>query len=250
MEKIELVKSMHKMVDGVKVYRIRALKSFYPRHLQCKEVKKGDLGGYAQYLLNLSEEGNCWIADNAIVCDNATIKDNSVILDNATVSKYAAISENTTIFEYAKIWGSAKIHGQILIGGHAKIYDHANLHGKLCIGDHVNIFGDANVHGLVVLAGAHFIGNNADIKEMGDVMTILGLDTAYDNITFYRTKSETEISLVYWKFNGITIDEFRKELAVVYYNAVQNMESLHYARELDKICDLAEYHFQKETVNH
>ena len=49
MEKIELVKSMHKMVDGVKVYRIRALKSFYPRHLQCKEVKKGDLGGYAQY---------------------------------------------------------------------------------------------------------------------------------------------------------------------------------------------------------
>ena len=57
MEKIELVKSMHKMVDGVKVYRIRALKSFYPRHLQCKEVKKGDLGGYAQYLLNLSEEG-------------------------------------------------------------------------------------------------------------------------------------------------------------------------------------------------
>ena len=58
MEKIELVKSMHKMVDGVKVYRIRALKSFYPRHLQCKEVKKGDLGGYAQYLLNLSEEGS------------------------------------------------------------------------------------------------------------------------------------------------------------------------------------------------
>lgn len=53
MEKIELVKSMHKMVDGVKVYRIRALKSFYPRHLQCKEVKKGDLGGYAQYLLNI-----------------------------------------------------------------------------------------------------------------------------------------------------------------------------------------------------
>ena len=43
MEKIELVKSMHKMVDGVKVYRIRALKSFYPRHLQCKEVKKGDV---------------------------------------------------------------------------------------------------------------------------------------------------------------------------------------------------------------
>ena len=249
-EKYEIVKDNFKEVNGVKVYRIRALKDFQNDLLRNKKIKKGDLGGYIESEKNLSQEGNCWIADNAIVCDNATIKDNSVILDNATVSKYAAISENTTIFEYAKIWGSAKIHGQILIGGHAKIYDHANLHGKLCIGDHVNIFGDANVHGLIVLAGAHFIGNNADIKEMGDVMTILGLDTAYDNITFYRTKSETEISLVYWKFNGITIDEFRKELAVVYYNAVQNMESLHYARELDKICDLAEYHFQKETVNH
>lgn len=250
MKKYEIVKDNFKEVNGVKVYRIRALKDFQNDLLRNKKIKKGDLGGYIESEKNLSQEGNCWIADNAIVCDNATIKDNSVILDNATVSKYAAISENTTIFEYAKIWGSAKIHGQILIGGHAKIYDHANLHGKLCIGDHVNIFGDANVHGLVVLAGAHFIGNNADIKEMGDVMTILGLDTAYDNITFYRTKSETEISLVYWKFNGITIDEFRKELAVVYYNAVQNMESLHSARELDKICDLAEYHFQKETVNH
>lgn len=232
MKKYEIVKDNFKEVNGVKVYRIRALKDFQNDLLRNKKIKKGDLGGYIESEKNLSQEGNCWIADNAIVCDNATIKDNSVILDNATVSKYAAISENTTIFEYAKIWGSAKIHGQILIGGHAKIYDHAN------------------VHGLVVLAGAHFIGNNADIKEMGDVMTILGLDTAYDNITFYRTKSETEISLVYWKFNGITIDEFRKELAVVYYNAVQNMESLHYARELDKICDLAEYHFQKETVNH
>lgn len=203
MKKYEIVKDNFKEVNGVKVYRIRALKDFQNDLLRNKKIKKGDLGGYIESEKNLSQEGNCWIADNAIVCDNATIKDNSVILDNATVSKYAAISENTTIFEYAKIWGSAKIHGQILIGGHAKIYDHANLHGKLCIGDHVNIFGDANVHGLVVLAGAHFIGNNADIKEMGDVMTILGLDTAYDNITFYRTKSETEISLVYWKFNGI-----------------------------------------------
>lgn len=250
LKKYEIVKDNFKEIYGVKVYRIRALKDFQNDLLRNKKIKKGDLGGYIESEKNLSQEGNCWIADNAIVCDNATIKDNSVILDNATVSEYAAISENTTIFEYAKIWGSAKIHGQILIGGHAKIYDHANLHGKLCIGDHVNIFGNANVHGLVVLAGAHFIGNNADIKEMGDVMTILGLDTAYDNITFYRTKSETEISLVYWKFNGITIDEFRKKLAVVYCNSVQNMESLHYARELDKICDLAEYHFQKETVNH
>lgn len=97
MEKIELVKSMHKMVDGVKVYRIRALKSFYPRHLQCKEVKKGDLGGYAQYLLNLSEEGNCWIAENAAVYGMAKVKDNALVTGNAIVCGKTVLSGNAFI---------------------------------------------------------------------------------------------------------------------------------------------------------
>lgn len=246
MKKYEIVKDDFKEVDEVKVYRIRALKDFQNKLLKNKKIKKGDLGGYIESEKNLSQEGNCWVADDAIVCDNATIKDNSVILDNATVSGYAEISENTAILEYAEICGNAKIRGKTLIGGHAKIYDYANLHGELYIGDRVNIFGNANVHGLIVLSGAHFIGNNADIKELGDVMTILGTD----NITFYRSKSETNISLVYSKFNGISIDEFRQKIATIYYNASHDMKLFHYVKELDKLCDLAEYHFQKKAVNH
>ena len=143
MEKIELVKSMHKMVDGVKVYRIRALKSFYPRHLQCKEVKKGDLGGYAQYLLNLSEEGNCWIAENAAVYGMAKVKDNALVTGN----------EEAAVRDYAKISGKA------IVAGHSKVFGNAELTDEVCIGDHINVFGNAKIYGKTVLSGNAFISD-------------------------------------------------------------------------------------------
>lgn len=135
MEKIELVKSMHKMVDGVKVYRIRALKSFYPRHLQCKEVKKGDLGGYAQYLLNLSEEGNCWIAENAAVYGMAKVKDNALVTGNAIVCGNSTICEEAAVRDYAKISGKAIVAGHSKVFGNAKIYGKTVLSGNAFISD-------------------------------------------------------------------------------------------------------------------
>lgn len=153
MEKIELVKSMHKMVDGVKVYRIRALKSFYPRHLQCNEVKKGDLGGYAQYLLNLSEEGNCWIAENAAVYGMAKVKDNALVTGNAIVCGNSTICEEAAVRDYAKISGKA------IVAGHSKVFGNAELTDEVCIGDHINVFGNAKIYGKTVLSGNAFISD-------------------------------------------------------------------------------------------
>ena len=49
-----------KYVQGVKLYRIEALKDF-------GDVKKGDLGGWAESEKNLSQHGNAWVSDNALV---------------------------------------------------------------------------------------------------------------------------------------------------------------------------------------
>ena len=53
-------------VQGVKLYRIEALKDF-------RDVKKGDLGGWAESEKNLSQHGNAWVSGNARVFDNALV---------------------------------------------------------------------------------------------------------------------------------------------------------------------------------
>lgn len=56
------------------VYRIVSLKNF-------NDIKKGQKGGFVESYRNLSNEGNCWIYDNAIVCDFAKICGDALILN-------------------------------------------------------------------------------------------------------------------------------------------------------------------------
>lgn len=98
------------VVNGVTVYRIKALKDF-------KYALKGELGGYIESEKNLSQEGDCWIEDDACVYDNATICGNAWIFDEAIVRDNAIISEN------AKIFGNTIISGNTKIGGDAKVCD-------------------------------------------------------------------------------------------------------------------------------
>ena len=57
-----------KTVNGVKLYQIQALKDF-------GNVKAGDLGGWIQRERNLSQEGDCWVYDNAQVFGDAEVSD-------------------------------------------------------------------------------------------------------------------------------------------------------------------------------
>ena len=70
--------SVTKVVNGCTVYRIKALKDF-------GTVKKGDMGGYIQSSMNLSHDDDCWIFDNAIVCDQAKIFRNAGVYGDAKI---------------------------------------------------------------------------------------------------------------------------------------------------------------------
>ena len=54
----------------VPLHRIRATKDF-------SDVKAGDFGGFIQDESNLSQEGDCWIYDEAKVYDGAVIEGNA-----------------------------------------------------------------------------------------------------------------------------------------------------------------------------
>ena len=200
----------------VKVYRIKALRSF-------GNVHKGDLGGFVQSEQNLSHEGNCWVADNAKVYENARIigsvlvnKDACIngnaciygtngpihISDNTVITKNVIIG-NDTLHEYSSI----KISGDTRISGNTKILSNDNIK----IHDSI-IFGDTEIHsstspisikGNSVLVDAH-ITKSTDVLIIGPIGSRNSITTFYHNKDknimvrcgcFYGTIREFEIQV-------------------------------------------------------
>ena len=62
-------------------------------------------GGFVQSERNLSQEGTCWIADNAIAAEEACVSGHSLLSDNAWACGHAAI------FDRAIVSGNAVLDG-------------------------------------------------------------------------------------------------------------------------------------------
>ena len=105
MKKYELT-SETKVINGVKLHRIKALNSF-------GRVEKGELGGWIESEKNLSQDGDAWVFDNAKVRGNATVS------ENARVYGDAFICGNATVYGYAMVGGNATVCGNAFISGNA-----------------------------------------------------------------------------------------------------------------------------------
>ena len=103
-KKYELVSGYNDEFEGHKVYLIRALKRFiYEVDGEKFTVNKGDIGGCIESEDNLSQEGNCWIEQDAYVIGNAKVMDdaivcfNSVLADNAVIRGHSYVGSDTTL---------------------------------------------------------------------------------------------------------------------------------------------------------
>ena len=88
---------------GRKLFRIRALIDF-----SC--VKAGDLGGYIEKDVNLSQSGNAWVSGNARVSGDAWVSGNAWVFgdsDYACVKGFGTEHRNTTFFREKD--GGAKV---------------------------------------------------------------------------------------------------------------------------------------------
>ena len=70
-----------KEINGYTVYRIKALKSF--KTIIDRKVNKGDLGGWVESENNLSQDGKCWLFDDAAGYGNSRRAGNSVGYNNS-----------------------------------------------------------------------------------------------------------------------------------------------------------------------
>ena len=184
-KKYELVKEdTIALIDDTLLYRIRALIDF-------NDVKAGDLGGYIESESNLSQSGNCWVYDNAMIVGHAKVYGDANVYDRVKVRGNAHIYENAYICNRANIYGDARVHGTSFISDTATINDNAEI---------IDTTINNNIH----------IGNRGLIESEKDYCCIINIGSRCDNTTFYRT-NDNGIFVCCGCFTG-SIDEFQSKV--------------------------------------
>ena len=113
-----------KVVAGVTLHRIQALKSF-------GNVTKGDLGGWIESEDNLSHSGDCW------------------------VYRYARVFGDAEVFGYAKVFGNARVFGKAWVYGDARVYGGAWVCEDAWVSGDAWVYGKARVHTGTITSGEH-----------------------------------------------------------------------------------------------
>lgn len=205
-KKYEILKNTKVRFFGREIYRIKALKDF-------GNVKKGDIGGYVESEYNLSQEGDCWIYDNAVACDNAVVRDNSIVHDNVMVKNCAVVRDNTIICGNAEIKNHAVVKNYALVCGNSIVSDHATACDHAVISSHAKI------------------DNHAKIKDKSQWFVVENVGSRNDNITFYETDNVIYANV--GCFSG-TLDEFIKQVKITHKGNKFEKEYLQMA-ELAKV---------------
>ena len=124
--------------DGVKLFRIEAVKNF-------RNIKKGDKGGFVENENNLSHDGDCWIRENARVHGNSMVYGNAEVCGNADVYGYAEVFGNALVLGFANIRCNAKVHCNAIVFGYADVSGDSEVHGDAIVHGDAEVSGDAEV---------------------------------------------------------------------------------------------------------
>lgn len=102
------------------LHRIQALKTINER------VGAGELGGFVQSEQNLSQEGACWIYDDAICCGEALVKQDAELHDGAVATGFSIITGDACM--YGRAWAkgncwiqSGEVKDDAVVAGEAVI---------------------------------------------------------------------------------------------------------------------------------
>ena len=169
--------------NGVKLYRIEALKDF-------SLVKKGDKGGFVQSERNLSHNGNCWIfhdakaLGNSLVEANAVLSCNAQICDDAIASGYSFITNDSIVCGRAVIYNKAKISHNAFIGGYAGVYGNSYITGFSKVVGHSNVTGNAEIC-------------NALIEKSSDYMVFQNWWSSLRHFTWTRSNNMWKVGCFY-----------------------------------------------------
>ena len=137
--------------EGRTLHRIKALRDVNDN------VKAGDLGGWVESENNLSQDGKCWIYDEATVFDDARVEENAIIQGQASLFMQAIAKGN------CRICGGAIVADAATVEGHATVYHQARVLGKSKISGHANIYQHAYITNDAVVEGS--VAGHSEVLE-------------------------------------------------------------------------------------
>ena len=177
MKKYELT-SETKVINGVELHRIKALKSF-------GNIKEGDLGGWIESEKNLSQDGDAWVGGNAKVCGNAWVG------YNARVDRDATVRGNATVSGNAKVRGNATISGDAIVSGNATISGNAKVRGNATIEDYAKVYDNAIVSDNAIVRG------NAKVRGKEDFIVFKNWWSSGRYFTWTRSNNKWNVGCFY-----------------------------------------------------
>jgi UDP-3-O-[3-hydroxymyristoyl] glucosamine N-acyltransferase len=155
-----------------------------------KHVKTGSYGGWIESEDNLSQDGRCFVYEDAHiygeahVCENAEVSQdaqvygrarvcgNAEIYGRAQVCGQAFISGNVRIYGDAQVYGKARVYGNAAVSGTARVYENAHIYGAASVSGNVHIYGKARVFKSAVVNHCAVICGNAKIEAPLDWISV------------------------------------------------------------------------------
>lgn len=155
------------------LHRIRALVDIN------EEVLKGAWGGFVEHEQNLSQEGTCWIYDQAICCEHAVVERNAALFQESVAKGNALVTGDAVMYQTSVAEGTCRIQS-------GEVWDRARIQGTAQVaaswktGYAPLILGDSQVYGNVcgkVLVKGNVLPNRSVENQTQDLLVFRGGDS-------------------------------------------------------------------------
>lgn len=155
------------------LHRIRALVDIN------EEVLKGAWGGFVEHEQNLSQEGTCWIYDQAICCEHAVVERNAALFQESVAKGNALVTGDAVMYQTSVAEGTCRIQS-------GEVWDRARIQGTAQVaaswktGYAPLILGDSQVYGNVcgkVLVKGNVLPNRSVENQTQDLLVFRGSDS-------------------------------------------------------------------------
>ena len=193
-----------------------------------RRLSDGLIGGWIEKEENLSHEGDCFVYNNAVVCNNATVRDNAevydnvmvrdnakvfdnaVLSDNVMVCNNAVVRDNAMMFNYAIVYDNVVVRDNAEIYNYATVYDNAVVRDNAVLRNNAVVRNNAKVRDNAVVCDDAVVRNNAEVygnAKVKDSDKILGeIQIPYNKIEFYQGSNTRMITAIKtledrWLFN-------------------------------------------------
>ena len=256
---------------GRKLYRIKALKDF-------SDVKKGDLGGWVFSKNNLSQEGDCWIynnakcMDNARVCDDSCMYDYSVMRNNSCMYDSSRMYDHSIMYDHSEMHDNSEMHGYSIMleysimHEHSKMYNHSEMHGysemfgysemhdygkmfdNSRMYDYSKMYNDSSIYDVSAMFGSSRMFGSSKLKDKEKLHG--KLVSKVDNFININNKKGRMVTGVLKEGNilynvGCQEEITKEEFIDRIYNDDGGIEKHPYRKEYLKIIDIIEIYLSK-----